>query len=236
MTIVAVDVIRSTTTAITAVERGRRCFVAASAEEARRLAAGLPRPLLAGEQRGHLVRGFHMGNSPDEVAGRTDVERPLILLSSSGTALMAAAGESGQAVLVACLRNVTATVAYLAARGGSVVLIGAETKGDFRVEDRLCCAWIAAGLMDAGFSAAGGTEEIIRRWRDRPSGDIARGASARYMRANGHSNDLRFVLGHIDDLNMAFLLRDAEVVGEAVSGHLATHAGLAAASGSTPAP
>jgi hypothetical protein len=56
------------------------------------------------------------------------------------------------------------------------------------------------------------------------------------MRANGHSKDLRFVLGHIDDINVAFLLHDAEVVGEPVSGHLAIHAGLAAAPGSMPAP
>jgi hypothetical protein len=56
------------------------------------------------------------------------------------------------------------------------------------------------------------------------------------MRANGHSNDLRFVLGHIDDLNMAFLLRHAEVLGEPVADHPAVQARVAAGTGSTPAP
>jgi 2-phosphosulfolactate phosphatase len=236
MTIVAVDVIRSTTTAITAVEQGRRCFVAGSEEEAIRLAAGLPRPLLAGEQRGYLIPGFHMGNSPAAVAGRTDVERPLVLLSSSGTALMAAASGRGQAVLVACLRNVRATVSHLAARGEPVVLIGAETRGDFRAEDQLCCAWIAAGLMEAGFRPTDRTEEIVRRWRGRPPEVIARGASARFMTANGHGEDLRFILEHVDDLNVAFLVRDAEVVSESASDHHAMHAGMAAAPRSMTAP
>src|SRR5207248_374897 len=37
LTVVAVDVIRSTTTAITAVESGRRCFAAATVDDARDL-------------------------------------------------------------------------------------------------------------------------------------------------------------------------------------------------------
>ena len=154
-TVVAVDVIRSTTTAITAVERGHRCFVATTVDDAKRIAAGLSQPLLAGELHGRLISGFDVGNSPAAIAERTDVDRPIVLLSSSGTALMVAAGERSRSVLVACLRNVSATVAHLADRGGSVVLLGAETRGEFREEDQLCCAAIAGGLIGAGFEPSG---------------------------------------------------------------------------------
>jgi 2-phosphosulfolactate phosphatase len=216
-TLVAVDVIRSTTTAITAVELGRRCFAAGSEDEATALAARLSRPLLAGELRGDLVPGFHIGNSPAAIAARTDVHRPLVLLSSSGTALIAAAGRRSESVLVACLRNVSATIEYLAARGGSVVLLGAETRGEFRDEDQLCCAMIAAGLIAAGFWPAGPTEEIVDRWRDSRPEDIAGGASAGYLERSGQGEDIQFILEHIDDLDQAYLVRDGEIVAASAS-------------------
>ncbi|HET7595429.1 MAG TPA: 2-phosphosulfolactate phosphatase, partial [Burkholderiales bacterium] len=50
--IVAVDVIRATTTLVTALTSGRRGYVASTPEHARMLAASLHQPLLAGELAG----------------------------------------------------------------------------------------------------------------------------------------------------------------------------------------
>ena len=47
--IVAIDVIRATTTGVTGVALGRRCFPAATIEEAVPLAGELEQPLLVGE-------------------------------------------------------------------------------------------------------------------------------------------------------------------------------------------
>jgi len=47
--IVAIDVIRATTTAVTAVASGRRCFPVPSVEAAKLLKSKLTNPLLAGE-------------------------------------------------------------------------------------------------------------------------------------------------------------------------------------------
>ncbi len=82
--IVAIDVIRATTTAITAASLGRRCFPVPSIEAAVPLAARLERPLLVGELGGNMPYGFDLTNSPAQIAERSDVERPMILLSSSG--------------------------------------------------------------------------------------------------------------------------------------------------------
>src|SRR5438034_11600279 len=85
--IVAVDVIRATTTAVTAVASGRRCFPVPSLETAVPLAARLDNPLLVGELGGNAPYGFHLTNSPAQIAPRADVERAMILLSTSGTPL-----------------------------------------------------------------------------------------------------------------------------------------------------
>ena len=83
--IVAVDVIRATTTAITSVATGRRCFPTPTIEAALMLAQEFKDPVLAGESSGTIPTGFEMDNSPAQLSGRTDTHRPLVLVSSSGT-------------------------------------------------------------------------------------------------------------------------------------------------------
>src|SRR5947199_942378 len=85
---VGIDVIRATTTAITAVAAGRRCFPVPSIEAAVPLAARLENPLLVGELGGNMPFGFHFQNSPVEMNRRVALGRPVILLSTSGTALL----------------------------------------------------------------------------------------------------------------------------------------------------
>jgi 2-phosphosulfolactate phosphatase len=210
--VVAVDVIRATTTVVTAAAAGRRCFPVASLEEAKQLRARHPDALLLGEQRGRRPDGFDLNNSPAALALRDDLERPLVLLSSSGTRLIRAAAGAAE-VYVACLRNLGAQVAQLAAAPRRVAVIGAGTRGEFREEDQLCCAWIAGGLVDAGFLAADDrTERLVERWRDAPLDAICEGASAEYLRRSGQLADLDFVLEHVDDVDAAFALRGDEVV------------------------
>src|SRR5512143_258390 len=79
--IVAVDVIRASTSIVTALSTGRRCFPAPTLEAARALSARLSNPLWAGEMSGEMPVSFEMNNSPSELAQRTDTGRPLILLS-----------------------------------------------------------------------------------------------------------------------------------------------------------
>jgi 2-phosphosulfolactate phosphatase len=154
--------------------------------------------------------GFEVTNSPALLAGRTDVTRPMILLSSSGTQLICAARGS---VYVACLRNYGALVRHLSEVPADVAVIGAGTRGEFREEDALCCAWIGAGLLDLGFEAADRrTLEIIGRWAGRPADSFVAGDSAAYLRATGQLHDLDFILSHVDDLDAVFTRRSGEIV------------------------
>ena len=68
--IVAVDVIRATTTVVTGVARGRRCFPVPTIEAADLLAAQLTNPLLVGELDGLKPSRFEMNNSPAELESR----------------------------------------------------------------------------------------------------------------------------------------------------------------------
>lgn len=209
--VVAVDVIRATTTAVTAVVGGSRCFPVASIEAAVELAERLENPLLAGELGGHTPYGFHLSNSPAELVSRTDAARPVVLLSTSGTRVVCEASRD-EAVYAACLRNYTAQAEVLVAHHAKVAIVGAGARGEFRVEDQLACAWIAELLVDAGYEPIGRTAEIIKRWSDAPVERIVQGNSAAYLRATGQSRDLDFVLAHVDDVQAAFRLEGEELV------------------------
>jgi len=210
--IVAIDVIRATTTAVTAVALGRQCFAVQSVEEAVSLAPRLPDPLLVGELGGSLPYGFHLQNSPASLALRTDIDRPVILLSTSGTRLMCG-GTDSQPVYVACLRNYRATAAQLIADHPAVALIGAGARGEFREEDQIGCAWIAELLLEAGYAAENErTVEIVRRWKGASIDEITLGASAEYLRRSGQLRDLDFILSHVDDVDDAFVMEGNQVV------------------------
>ena len=208
--VVVVDVIRSTTTGITALENGHRCFVAATEREAWDLAASLDRAILAGEQNGFMPDGFEMNNSPVSVAA-ADPARPVILLSTSGTRIMRNV-ESPLPVYAACLRNVAASVAYLAGRYASIALVGAETSDEFRTEDQICCGRLADRLVNAGYESLPRARDAIRRWSAVSINAIAEGRSAEYLRRTRQDHDLDFILEHVDDVGCAARLDRTELV------------------------
>ena len=210
--LVVVDVIRATTTAMTAVANGRRCYPVPSLEAALPIAARLDQPLLVGELGGNMPYGFDITNSPAEMAMRTDVWRSMILLSSSGTQLMARA-LNAQSAYIASLRNMSAMVRHLATRHDKVAVLGAGTRGEFREEDQACCAWIAEGLIRQGFVAGdANTAEIVDRWSGRPADAWKDSRSVEYLRRTNQLRDLEFVLDHVDDLDTVFMLSKDEVV------------------------
>ncbi len=210
--VVAVDVIRATTSIISALATGRRCFPVPSIEAARVVSARLANPLWAGEIGGDLPEGFEMNNSPSELARRTDVRRPLILLSSSGTRLVHLIRDA-DAAFVGCLRNYGSLAKYLGTHYERVAIIGAGSRGDFREEDQMGCAWIAGELLKLGFVPGSlRTEEIIDIWNAKPPEAIIHGKSADYLRRSRQEEDLFFILDHIDDLDCVTRVCGDEVV------------------------
>lgn len=201
--VVAVDVFRAATVMLTALAAGRAVFPVAALTDAWTAAANMPEALLAGEQAGVVPSGFALDNSPallDQLRGC----QPLILLTSAGTRLLhACAGAS--TVYVACLRNLQGTAEEVAAREDRVALIGAGTRGEARPEDQLVCAWIGQRLLDCGFVAedAATLREVDRYRGAEPARVLRDGLSAAWLRANGKTRDIDFVLDHMDDMNCA---------------------------------
>ena len=211
--IVAIDVIRATTLAVTAVADGRRCLIATDLEDAFAIRDRIGNAVLAGELGGDLPAGFDMNNSPAELARRGDVERPLVMLSTSGTQLMLEASRSAHGAFAACFRNFTATARLLADRRERVAVIGAGSRNEFREEDQMCCAWVADFLVNTGYRPEDTkTAQIIERWRGAPASACETGNSVAYLRRSGQLGDFDFVTAHVDDLDIVCPIGGNEVL------------------------
>jgi 2-phosphosulfolactate phosphatase len=143
-TVLVIDVLRASTTIVTALARGCRALIpvadpAEARQRARRFDGG--EPLLAGERRGEMIPGFDLGNSPVEVAEACLRGRTVLLTTSNGTRALLAA-RSAAAIGVAALINRTAAARWVGEQGRPVVLVCAGERGDLSLEDQVC-----AGLL-----------------------------------------------------------------------------------------
>jgi len=123
--VVVVDVLRATSTIVTALANGAKAVIpAATSEEAIRVASNLEKNgvLLAGERRSLKIEGFDLGNSPREMTPEAVAGKTIVLATTNGTpALVVSAG--GDPVLVGAPVNFSA----LAERARKVL----EERGDF---------------------------------------------------------------------------------------------------------
>jgi 2-phosphosulfolactate phosphatase len=101
---------------------------------------------------------------------------------------------------------------YLGNRYPRVAVIGAGSKGEFREEDQMCCAWIATALMKRGYTPHNPqTFSVAARWYAVPPQGCLTSKSVAFLKRTGRLNDLDFILGHIDDVPSVFAVQDGEV-------------------------
>jgi 2-phosphosulfolactate phosphatase len=151
---VVIDVLRASTTIITALSHGAgRVLPVRTIGEARRLAAA--GALLGGERGGRPIEGFDLGNSPREYSRERVARRPIVITTTNGTAALHACSSAAE-VLVGAVVNRSAVAArarqLAAERDCDVHLVCAGTDGEVTAEDVLG----AGAILDAASRLHGG--------------------------------------------------------------------------------
>jgi len=150
---VVIDVLRASTTIVTALARGATLVLPRrSIEEARVAAAAWPGAILGGERGGVRIAGFDVGNSPAEYRADRVAGRPVVLTTTNGTLAVAACLDAVE-VLVGAIVNRTAVAATArrlgAARGCDAIhLVCAGTDGHVTDEDLIAAGAILAAAGD----------------------------------------------------------------------------------------
>jgi 2-phosphosulfolactate phosphatase len=198
VTALVVDVLRASTTIITALANGAAAVVpVADPEEARRRAGA--RVLVAGERGGEKVPGFDAGNSPVDFAQRPIDGRIIVFTTSNGTrALLAVRGAA--AIGIAALMNLSAAAQWAARRGGDVTVVcSGERGGRTSLEDSVCAGLLVERLraLVPDPRCTADAEEAVRTAGPYAS-DLGRLATdspwARRLTDAGHGADVRACL------------------------------------------
>ncbi|MGH7355175.1 MAG: 2-phosphosulfolactate phosphatase [Candidatus Rokuibacteriota bacterium] len=218
--VLVVDVLRASTSIITALANGCAAVVpVAEPEEARRRAAAIPGALVAGERRGEPLDGFDLGNSPLEFAPERVAGRTIVMTTSNGTrALCAVRGAAD--VGIGALVNLEAAAAWAAGRGRDVLVVCAGERGVRSLEDWVCAGLLAERIaLRTGAVLADGAAAASAAGRAY-AGDVSRLARdsrwARHLTASGRGRDVAACLA-LDTTTLVPLYRAN--VDKVLSGH-----------------
>jgi 2-phosphosulfolactate phosphatase len=196
-TVVVIDVLRATSTIIHALVNGARSVVpVASVEDAARKADQIGRDavLLCGERDSEPIRGFQLGNAPEEFTAERVGGKTLIMTTTNGTpALLAAHG--AERVYVGALINLSAVARRIVEEADDALLLCSGRDGAFALEDALCAGRIVQRIREANGGVTGNDAAAAAlRLAAQPATarTLARTAAGRRLREIGRGADVVF--------------------------------------------
>ena len=160
---IVIDVIRATSTICQALAAGyARVLCTAEVEEARAFREKLGAGVLGGERLNVLIPGFDLGNSPREyVEARPG---PLILTTTNGTRAIVAAAVRCERVYVASLLNLAAVVRAAGESGEDVLVVCAGVQGALALDDAYVAGRIVEELGAERTDAAEAAARLVSTW------------------------------------------------------------------------
>lgn len=155
-TVVVIDVLRASSTIVTALENGARSVIPVeSVEDAKRIAHEFGSSVLLGGERGGLkIDGFDLGNSPLEYTRSKVAGKDLVFTTTNGTRAIHAA-RTAKRLIIAAFLNMASAVGKCAGIGKDMVIVCSGRCGTFSLEDSVCagafidkaCEMIGAELV-----------------------------------------------------------------------------------------
>jgi len=186
-TCVVIDVIRATSTIVTALAHGAEGVQpVAEVADAFVLKALNPEAVLAGERGGQPVPGFDLGNSPADFTAERVGKRRVILTTTNGTQALAAS-RGAKAVVIASLLNLNAVAAHLLKLGPPWIIVCAGCEGEFGVDDALVAGALAEALDQEHMLVS-----LYRATREDLAETLRGSMAGRELRKGGLDKDIPF--------------------------------------------
>ena len=154
-TVVVIDVLRATSTIVTALLNGAKAVIpVADMGEASKISQNVDSDnyLLCGEKDGVKIEGYDLGNSPLEYTNETVEGKTLIFNTTNGTKAIKKSMGSAH-IYMSSFLNLTATVDALREINNEVVLVCAGWKGRLAFEDTLLAGCIIHKLNGGNLSS-----------------------------------------------------------------------------------
>lgn len=154
-TVVMVDVLRASSTMVTALQNGAKGVIAVEdMDDASKISHNLDAKsfLLSGEKDGITIEGYDLGNSPLEHTQEVVKGKTIILNTTNGTKAIRRCSLADR-IIIGSFLNLDRTVDYLRQLEEDVVLVCAGWRGRLSLEDLLCAGNIIYELCSGQLPA-----------------------------------------------------------------------------------
>lgn len=161
--VVVIDVLRASTSIITALANGAREVIpVATVEAAMKISGNLAGDviLLAGEQNGKMIDGFHLGNSPAEYAEERVKGKSLIFRSTNGSQAMVKARYARELYICGFV-NISSVAEALRAEPRDFTVVCAGNNGMLSMEDTVCAGMLIEKVL-AGTEADAALSDSVQ--------------------------------------------------------------------------
>lgn len=213
--VVIVDVLRASSTIVTALANGCRGFIPIlSPDQARKKAQQFEkeRVLLGGEREGIKIKGFDLGNSPREYKREAVKDKTIIFSTTNGVKTLEMV-KGAYRIIIGSFLNLQATSNYCSNFPGNVILVCAGREGCFSLEDTACAGMIVNSLRDVFPVArqeadANLTAQLLyEKFRNNILEILRTSQHGRYLESIGLGGDLKFC-SQLDFFNIVPIFRD----------------------------
>jgi 2-phosphosulfolactate phosphatase len=147
-TVAVIDVLRATTTIITALNNGAKEIIpVGNFEFAMKISGSMfgGQTLLGGERNTKKIDGFNLGNSPLEYKKETVSGKSIVLLTTNGSKAVVKTKFSDTSVICAFL-NLSTVAKYLASLNKDMEIVCSARSGFFSLEDAICAGKLASEI------------------------------------------------------------------------------------------
>jgi len=220
---IAIDVLRATTTMVTALSAGAEAVqVFSDLDKLMQVSDAWPveKRIRAGERGGAKVAGCDMGNSPLDCTPERVEGRRLFISTTNGTRSLERVQESA-AVLAGAFINRRAVVNYILSQQPETVwIVGSGWEGSFSLEDTACAGAIAQCLikeLNLTADEVAGNDEVIgaialyEQWQDRLLQLMHHASHGKRLLRLDCDEDLKYCV-QLDLLNVLPIQREAGVL------------------------
>ena len=144
--VVVVDILRATSTMVTAFAHGiESIYPVAKLEECRAMKS--KSYLIAGERDGIKVKGFDLGNSPFEYMAENLKGKRIAFTTTNGTQAIAQS-IGAKEILIGAFLNLSAVVSHLLKSNNDILIACAGWKGKVNLEDTVFAGALVANLKN----------------------------------------------------------------------------------------
>jgi 2-phosphosulfolactate phosphatase len=215
--VVIIDVLRATSTIVTALNNGARCVIPVDDVSRCKEIGKQMQAVTAGERDGKIAEGLEYGNSPFEYPKDFIEGKTLVLTTTNGTRLLHMALDKGaREIVIGSFANLSAVCDHLVEMKKDVMLACAAWKDRVNMEDTLFAGAVISRVGE-NFTINCDSSHLAEKMYEKGKKDLfdfmKKNDASHYHRLMGFGleKDIRYCLS-ADEANVLPLYKDGKLV------------------------